>query len=177
MSDLAPEVNCIKYADDTTIYHTISKSDRCTTITNSTSHKARIPMTRNPLRAAAVYAVEWCYENSMLLNSAKSSCPIHAPESDHCWTHQNRWQGCKWRHRLSSLGVTFDQHLWFSHHVREIIGKCRPDQPFTQSQSWGKLLWIMYTWVHSISPVLHSTTTCIGSTCLVSSHLHTQHLS
>ena len=68
--DLLPEIPCIKYADDTTVYNAVESSE--VRIENSTSHKASLIFHDNPLQSAADYAARWCEENSMLLNVTKS---------------------------------------------------------------------------------------------------------
>ena len=125
INDLRPNAHHIKYADDSTIYSSINKSD--VNITNASSHKATVSMSTDPLQDAANYATSWCDQNSMLLNASKSSSitftlqkkididPILINETEVSDDVSTKL-----------LGVTYDQHLKFSKHVDTIIDKCRP---------------------------------------------------
>ena len=123
--DLCPSIPHIKYADDTTVYSPVNRHS--VAISDSSSHKATINFTENPLQLAASYAVDWCADNSMLLNTSKSvaitftlqknitSNPISIKEVDICEKSD-----------VKLLGVTFDQHMRFSNHVDNTIDKTRP---------------------------------------------------
>ena len=71
VNDLKPNVSHIKYADNTMLYNIVKAQDIF--ITNSTPQSANIEFARNPLQEGANFASNWCNENAMLLNTAKSS--------------------------------------------------------------------------------------------------------
>ena len=51
IDDLAPAVNFVKYADDTTLYHSLRTNE--VSISDSTASKCTISLTHNPLQDAA----------------------------------------------------------------------------------------------------------------------------
>lgn len=109
VTDLASEVCC-----RLTLYHTIRKSHRYTTITNSTSQKATIAMTHKPLQVADC-AAEWCHENSMLHNSPKSSgVTFRFQKFITAEPIKFHSQAVNADTQTKLLGVTFDPHLRFS---------------------------------------------------------------
>ena len=125
IDDLAPAVNFVKYADDTTLYHSLRTNE--VSISDSTASRCTISLTHNPLQDAANYTSNWCRENKMLLNTTKSnqitfslkkeitSSPITIDATDIAEVESTKL-----------LGVVFDKHLRFSDHVTTIIDKCRP---------------------------------------------------
>lgn len=125
ISNLTPNIDHIKYADDTTIYNTITSDD--VTISDSTAHKATITFHENHLQTAAEYASLWCKENHMLLNTAKSSTITFTLQkvitSDPICIEGNDIEELN---STKLLGVTFDEHLRFSIHVDTVIEKSRP---------------------------------------------------
>ena len=70
VSDLSPIIKHIKYADDTTLYHTVSKDN--STISESSARHVKVTLHNDPLQNAASYTAEWCSENLMILNACKS---------------------------------------------------------------------------------------------------------
>ena len=123
--DLSPNIRHVKYADDTTIYNTVSRSD--VTITNSNAHKATIVFSSNPLQDAAFYAASWCDANSMLLNTAKSTTITFTLQKDiTCADIIIKDTPIEDSSSVKLLGVTFDQHLKFSAHVDATIAKAKP---------------------------------------------------
>ena len=71
VNNFRPAINCVKYADDTTVYNIVHNGD--VSVYNSTSHKAYLSFSHlgNPIQQTADYASTWCRHNSMLLNAAK----------------------------------------------------------------------------------------------------------
>ena len=64
----------IKYADGSTAYHPIMKTD--VEILYSTKKASNISIRDDCLQQAADYATEWCNANSMLINATKSNSII-----------------------------------------------------------------------------------------------------
>ena len=58
-----------KYADDSTAYHPIMKTD--IEILSSTKQASNISILDDCLQQAADFATEWCNTNSMLINATK----------------------------------------------------------------------------------------------------------
>ena len=100
----------MKYADDTTIYNTIQKTD--VTISESTARKATISFIENPLQCAATYAANWCDTNEMLLNTTKSNVITFSVQkkitsTPICIENTTITEN----EDVKLLGVHFDQHL------------------------------------------------------------------
>ena len=125
VNDLQPQLKHMKYADDTTIYNTIQKTD--VTISESTARKATISFIENPLQCAATYAANWCDTNEMLLNTTKSNVITFSVQkkitsTPICIENTTITEN----EDVKLLGVHFDQHLKFSKHVDKLIERTRP---------------------------------------------------
>ena len=115
----------MKYADDTTIYNTIQKTD--VTISESTARKATISFIGNPLQCSATYAANWCDTNEMLLNTTKSNVITFSVQkkitsTPICIENTTITEN----EDVKLLGVHFDQHLKFSKLVDKLIERTRP---------------------------------------------------
>ena len=126
INDLTPDVPHIKYADDSTLYHTIMKANA--DITDITPRRASIlKLHENQLQNAADQASLWCENNRMLLNANKSQSIIFTLQKtiniDPIKINDSAVSNSD---NVKLLGVTFDRHLKFSAHVSMIIEKCRP---------------------------------------------------
>ena len=69
INDLTPATNYIKYADDSTVNHSIHKVDAA--VTNLTKLRFYVTLNADPLQEAADYAFTCCESNNMLLNATK----------------------------------------------------------------------------------------------------------
>ena len=125
VDDLKPDINCIKYADDTTVYNIIRKSD--VTVTQSTSRSASISFASNPLQTAATYASTWCKDNSMLLNATKSqTINFSLQKKIDCAPIRVNDTEIEDLSAVKLLGVKFDSHMKFTNHVESVIDKAKP---------------------------------------------------
>jgi hypothetical protein len=125
INDLAPDVDYIKYADDTTIYNAISTSSA--TITEATSRKATLTQPHNVLQIAADKASVWCHNNDMLLNATKSSVITFSLRKNiTADTITINGTPVKENPTTQLLGVTYDNHMKFSVHVDNTIIKSKP---------------------------------------------------
>ena len=70
IDDLSPPTPHLKYADDTTLYHSLSKPN-CV-LTNSTAHRASVGINDNHLQRALDYTSQYCTDNCLLLNVNKT---------------------------------------------------------------------------------------------------------
>ena len=122
--DLVPAIGHIKYADDTTIYNIVDKQG--VNISESTARKATISFTENPLQHAAQYASDWCIDNSMILNTAKSNTITFSLQKE-ISSPAIEIHGATISHHntVKLLGVLYDSHLKFSDHVDWTIEKTR----------------------------------------------------
>ena len=122
--DLVPAIGHIKYADDTTIYNIVDKQG--VNISESTARKATISFTENPLQHAAQYASDWCMDNSMILNTAKSITITFSLQKE-ISSPAIEIHGATISHHntVKLLGVLYDSHLKFSDHVDWTIEKTR----------------------------------------------------
>lgn len=127
VNDFRPAINCIKYADDTTVYNIVHNGD--VSVYNSTSHKASLSFSHlgNPIQQAADYASTWCRHNSMLLNAAKSQLiTFTLQKSVHSVPVTVNDIIIEENNSVKLLGVHVDTHLRFSNHVDSIIAKVKP---------------------------------------------------
>lgn len=126
VSDLSPGgVNTMKYADDTTLYHTIGKAGA--NITDNTSSTVTLNIPDNPLQHAADYAADWCDKNSMCLNTSKShviTFSIKKSITNHTSISINNTD-IEETQTAKLLGITYDQHMKFGEHVNSILAKSR----------------------------------------------------
>jgi hypothetical protein len=122
---LQPEIDHIKYADDTSIYNTIGTSDADTL--TSTSRAATLSMKINRLATAADYASVWSAQNHMRLNTQKTKTITFSLQkmiaSESITINGNVIEEVA---STKLLGVTFDQHMRFSDHVLAAIDKSKP---------------------------------------------------
>lgn len=127
VDDLRPDTNThyIKYADDTTIYNIIKKDE--VTISKSTPRSVSFSFPSNPLQNAGNYASEWCDQNSMLLNAAKSqTINFSLQKKIDCAPIEINNTAIQQTSTVKLLGVIFDSHMKFTDHVTSIIEKARP---------------------------------------------------
>ena len=127
IDNLRPAVNCIKYADDTTVYNIVHKRD--VTIFNSTAHKASLSFLHpgNPIQEAADYTMKWCQLNSMLLNATKSqSITFTLQKSIDSVPIKVNDVVIEENESVRLLGVYIDSHMRFSANVDSIIAKVKP---------------------------------------------------
>ena len=127
INDLTPHsAKYIKYADDSTAYHPIMKTD--IEILSSTKQASNISIRDDCLQQAADYATEWCNANSMLINATKSNSIIFSLKKQvNTPPIMINNSAVADDDTVKLLGVTFDRHLRFNHHVNTIIDKCRPN--------------------------------------------------
>ena len=71
INDLTPATNHVKYADDTTLYHSFYKNRSMVTV--STANTEMLQLLKDPLQEATTYAAHRSNNNQMLLNTTKSS--------------------------------------------------------------------------------------------------------
>ena len=125
INDLTPATNHVKYADDTTLYHSIFKNSAM--VTASTTNTATLQLLTDPLQEATTYAADWSNDNQMLLNTTKSSTITFTLKKsifvEDITIYDQPVMECS---TTKLLGVTLDQHMRFSAHVDSIIEKCRP---------------------------------------------------
>ena len=126
INDLNPDVPYIKYADDSTLYHTIMKANA--DITDITPRRASIlKLHENQLQNAADQASLLCENNRMLLNTTKSQSIIVTLQKiikiDPIRINDSAVSNSD---NVKLLGVTFDRNLKFSASDSTIIKMCRP---------------------------------------------------
>ena len=68
--DLSPPATHLKYADDTTLYHSLSKPN-CV-LMNSIAHRASVSIKDNHLQRALDNTSQYCTDNCLLLNVNKT---------------------------------------------------------------------------------------------------------
>ena len=125
VNDLSPATNHIKYADDTTLYNAVQSSD--INITSSDAQHATISFIDNPLQFAANFASNWCEENSMTLNTAKSiTISFSLKKTIYSEPIRIKDQSIEDKSAVKLLGVHFDTHLKFNTHVNEVLLKSKP---------------------------------------------------
>ena len=125
VSDLSPLIKHIKYADDTTLYHTVSKDN--STISESTARHVKVTLHNDPLQNAASYTAEWCSENMMILNACKSHTISFSlkkcVETESIIINNLPILDLN---EVKLLGVTYDSHMKFTAHVDNVISKSKP---------------------------------------------------
>ena len=68
---LTPATNYIKYADDSTVNHSIHKVDAV--VTNLTKLRSYVTLNADPLQEVTDYAFTWCESNNMPLDAKSYS--------------------------------------------------------------------------------------------------------
>ena len=126
VNTLKPDLAHVKYADDTTVYHSIQSQD--VHIDHSTPTEAAVTFKDdNPLQRAANYSTTWSSENNMLLNPAKSTLVTFSlRKTIHTEPLTINDTKIAEHEKVKLLGVTFDRHLRFSAHVETAITKSKP---------------------------------------------------
>ena len=126
VNTLQPDLPYVKYADDTTVYHTVQSQN--VHIAHSTPTEATVTFKdSNPLQTAANYSSVWSSENSMILNAAKSTLiTFTLRKTIHTESLVINDANIIEHEKVKLLGVTFDQHLRFPSQGEAAIAKCRP---------------------------------------------------
>jgi hypothetical protein len=124
VNDLQPNATTVKYADDTTIYDVIEKSDAVTLSRTSRNHHISPCGT---LQQCAQEALEWSSDNSMCLNSTKTKAMYITLRDDiMCETsltmNNTEIETVKC---FKLLGIEIDNHLQFTTHVEKTTTKAR----------------------------------------------------
>ena len=124
IDDLSPPTPHLKYADDTTLYHPLSKSN-CL-ITDSTAHRATVSISDNHLQRALDYTTQYCTDNFLLLNVNKTlSINFTLQKTLAIDTYNINHSEILYTPNVRLLGVIFDEHLKFHSHVDHIIDKTK----------------------------------------------------
>ena len=125
VSDLKPSAMTLKYADDTTVYSEVRKSD---IIVNEKCGRERvISLCNNNMQSATDNAVQWSMENHQRLNAGKTqfmmfSLQLKTKLHDAISIAGENIQQTE---TARLLGVEIDQHLKFAHHVENIVSRSR----------------------------------------------------
>ena len=122
--DLVPAIGRIKYAEDTTIYNIVDKQG--VNISELMARKATISFAENHLQHAAQYPSDWCIDNSMILNTAKSNTITFSLQNEISSPAIEIHGATINQHSTVKLfGVLYDSHLKFSDNVDWTIEKTR----------------------------------------------------
>mgnify|MGYP001791155894 FL=1 len=125
VDDLQPDVTNIKYADDTTLYGAIHKSQ--VEISESSKSHAVLRLCDSPLQHATSYVKSWSDQNGMILNASKTTAITFSLrktiQSDSIMINETPIQELS---TAKLLGVVYDQHLTFSHQIDNVLGKAAP---------------------------------------------------
>ena len=78
VSNLQPAISTLKYADDTTIYTTVPKSDII--LRSQSGHDRSVTIRDNTMQTAAAAANQWSKDNYQRLNTGKTQYMIFTPQ-------------------------------------------------------------------------------------------------
>ena len=125
VSDLNPSKNTIKYADDTTLYDTITKQNINVVEKSGWDRVASIEP--NSIQEAANKALEWSTSNNQRLNAMKTQHMIFSLQLRVSVNDPITISGDQVKQSATAklLGVTVDSHLKFADHVDMAIQKSR----------------------------------------------------
>ena len=125
VNNLEPAPDTIKYADDTSIFTTISKS-AVDVLKKSKSHHL-INITQNSMQSAADKALDWSKQHHQRINAAKTQYMMFTlkqnPELNNKITMNNT--AIEQSTEAKLLGVCLDSHLTFSKQIDQCIEKSR----------------------------------------------------
>ena len=125
VDDLQPDVTNIKYADDTTLYGAIHKSQ--VEISESSTSHAVLLLCDNPLQHATSCVKSWSDQNGMILNASKTTAITFSLrktiQSDSIMLNETPIQELS---TAKLFVVVYDQHLTFSHQINNVLGKAAP---------------------------------------------------
>ena len=125
VADLIPTNNTLKYADDTTLYSTVSRND--INITEKAGRTRRIDIDPNPMQLAADKATEWCNTNQQIINATKTQHMFFTLQLEPTLCNPISIKGENITQTTSAklLGVHLDSHLTFNEHVHKTINKTK----------------------------------------------------
>ena len=125
VSNLQPAISTLKYADDTTIYTTVPKSDII--LRSQSGHDRSVTIRDNAMQTAAAAANQWSKDNYQRLNTGKTQYMIFTPQLNVNLEIPIKIddQNIEQTQSAKLLGVTLDTHLKFASHVDMAIQKSR----------------------------------------------------
>ena len=125
VTDLKPAYKTLKYADDTTLYSKVLKSD--IEVLENSGRNRLISIPDNDMQHAADRAVEWSQGNKQRLNASKTQYMMFSLQLNNKLHDSISIDGESIVQTESAklLGVTIDQHLKFNSHIDTLIGKSR----------------------------------------------------
>ena len=125
VQDLGSGDKVIKYADDTTIYSSVKKSD--VDVVSRNKRDRIINVCHNSLQNSTNSVVQWCNANHQSINAAKTQHMILTLQSNVTLVNPItiRSEPINQTKTAKLLGVQIDNHMSFNEHVSSVIEKSR----------------------------------------------------
>jgi hypothetical protein len=126
VDSLRPCNELIKYADDTTAYCTMNKTD-VNILQRRSNRKVDITTTNNAMQDIADSASNWCKAHAMRLNTQKTKLMLFTLQTEPTMTYPVSINNVAIEQVCNTklLGVYLDNHLTFSAHVDYTLNKTR----------------------------------------------------
>ena len=139
INDLTPATSHVKYADDTTLYHSFYKKRSMVTV--STANTEMLQLLKDPLQEATTYAAHWSNNNQMLLNTTKSSTiTFNLKKSISVEKQTTLWSACNgMQYHTNPRGNSWSAHAlqcphWYNYREMPISLSCN----IKTKESWSE---------------------------------------